>query len=495
MPETAQTVLLTGATGYIGSRLTDHLLRRSGITLRVFVRNHKKLRASIREQAEVVEGDTFEPQTLSRALQGVDTAYYLIHSMRAGKDYEERDRRSAEHFRDACIQAGVRRLIYLGGLGVKETASRHLMSRIETGEILSSKPEQLQTLWFRAGVIIGSGSASFEIIRNLVQKLPVMITPKWVNTRTQPIAVDDVESYLAHALNLTTQNSLIVDIGSRAMSFREMLQEAAWVMGLKRVLLPVPFLSPKLSSYWLTLFTPVPYQMAAVLIEGLKSETLVLNDNARTYFPEISPMDYDQAVQTALLELEKDEVLSRWCDSSGGQVCDIKDQEDTAAAVLRDRREFPLGSLSREAVFQSLSSLGGESGWFAYNFLWQIRGLMDKLVGGYGLNRGRRENKSLRLGDALDFWKVVDIKPQKRLLLLAQMKVPGKAWLEFDLQEDILVQTAHFHPRGLWGRLYWYAVLPLHLFVFGGLGKKILEQAAVLERQGLVPNRRPRTES
>ncbi len=486
MTQRAQTVLLTGATGYIGSRLNEHLLSRTGTTLRVFVRNRRKLRDSIREQVEVAEGDTFDLKALSQALQGVDTAYYLIHSMRAGKDYEDRDRRSAENFRDACIQAGVKRLVYLGGLGVKATASRHLLSRIETGEILSARPKQLQTIWFRAGVIIGSGSASFEIIRNLVQKLPLVITPKWVGTLTQPIAVDDVVSYLSQALDAEIQDSVMVDIGSRAMSFREMLLKAARLMGLKRVLIPVPLLSPRLSSYWLTLFTPVPYQMAAALIEGLKSETIVQNNQAQTCFPQISPVSYEQAVQTALIELENDAVLSRWCDSSGGQVCDIKDQADTTAAVLRDRREFPLDSLSRETVFQSLTSLGGESGWFAYNILWQLRGVIDKLLGGYGLNRGRRENKALRLGDALDFWKVVDIKPQKRLLLLAQMKVPGKAWLEFDLQEDTLVQTAHFHPRGLLGRLYWYAVLPLHLFVFGGLGRKILKQAAALERQGLA---------
>jgi hypothetical protein len=371
----------------------------------------------------------------------------------------------------------VKRLIYLGGLGVKETASKHLLSRIETGEILSARPDRLQTIWFRAGVIIGAGSASFEIIRNLVQKLPLMVTPQWVRTRTQPIAVDDVLSYLAAAITLDVSDNLIVDIGAEPMNFRDMMLNAAKVMGLKRILIPVPVLSPKLSSYWLILFTPIPFQMAAALVEGLKSETVVLNDHALRYFGAIKPLSYDEAVQMALHEMEQDLVVSRWCDSSGDVVCDIMNQDDTHTAIFRDRRVIPLDTIPAARVFQSVIQIGGQGGWFSYNFLWHLRGLIDKLFGGYGLNRGRREQEDLRVGDALDFWKVADIKENKRLLLFAQMKLPGKAWLEFDIQPDQLVQTAHFLPRGLLGRIYWYSVLPLHNMVFGDLARKVVARA------------------
>ncbi|MDR9501539.1 MAG: SDR family oxidoreductase [Desulfurivibrionaceae bacterium] len=470
-------ILVTGATGYIGRRLKERLLGKPDCRLRLLVRNRNKVRLSVRDQVEIVEGDTFNEEALDRALAGIEVAYYLIHSMGSGKDYRDLDRLSAENFREAAIRAGVKRIIYLGGLGVRETASKHLLSRIETGEVLGAKPERIQTIWFRAGVIIGSGSASFEIIRHLVQKLPVMVTPKWVNTLTQPIAVDDVISYLAAAADKEIPGNLTVDIGSAPMSFREMILEAAAVMNLKRLMIPVPVLSPRLSSYWLILLTPINYQLAGALVEGLKSETVALNDHARRYFPEIAPVSYRQAVQQAMGELEENQVLSRWCDSSGGAVCDIKDRDDPAAAVLRDRREYPLGDATPAEVFTAACTLGGEHGWFRYHFLWQFRGLVDKLLGGYGLNRGRRVKDKLRVGDSLDFWKVADLKENKRLLLLAQMKVPGKAWLEFDIQPDKLVQTAHFLPNGLWGRLYWYSVLPLHHLVFSNLARHIVLQA------------------
>jgi len=473
-------ILITGATGYIGRRLKERLLKRADLSLRLLVRNRKKVRSSVAHQVEIVEGDTFNREALLQALHGIDVAYYLIHSMGAGKDFEERDRRSAENFRDACIEAGVKRLIYLGGLGIKKTASKHLRSRIETGEILSGRPDRLQVIWFRAGVIIGAGSASFEIIRNLVQKLPVMVTPKWVSTRTQPIAVDDVLSYLAAAISLDVQGNLVIDIGAAAMNFRDMMLNAAKVMGLKRFLIPVPVLSPKLSSYWLILFTPIPFQMAAALVEGLKSETLVLNDHADRYFGLITPLPYEQAIRMALTEMEQDLVVSRWCDSSSNTACDVMNQDDTQTAVFRDRRVIPLDNIPAARVFYSVTQIGGRSGWFSYHFLWQLRGLIDKLTGGYGLNRGRREHGSLRIGDALDFWKVVDIKDNQRLLLLAQMKLPGKAWLEFDIQPEQLVQTAHFLPRGLWGRLYWYSVLPLHNLVFDDLARKVVARARTI---------------
>ena len=470
-------VLITGATGYIGRRLKKKLLHYPELRVRVFVRNALKIQEKTRQQVEIVEGDTFDSEKLSQALENIDVAFYLIHSMGADTDFSDLDRRSAENFRDACIAAGVRKIIYLGGLGVKDTASEHLLSRIETGELLSARPDKIVTVWIRAGVIIGAGSKSFEILRNLAQKLPVMVTPRWVTTRTQPIAVDDVLAYLTASIWLETRENIIVDIGSDIMNFREMMISAARVMGLRRFIFPLPVLTPKLSSYWLIFFTPVPYKIAAALVEGLKSETVQQNDNAARYFPEIRPISFEESVRRAIKEIEDEQVVSRWCDSSAGEACDIINQDDPASAIIRDRRVVEFGNLAPEKVFEAALAIGGERGWYKYNVLWRLRGIMDKMVGGYGLNRGRRARRELRIGDALDFWKVADIKPNKRLLLLAQMKLPGKAWLEFIIEDNMLIQTAHFYPRGILGRLYWYSTLIFHNLVFQDLAEKIVRQA------------------
>jgi len=469
-----KTVLVAGATGYIGRRLTQRLLDRANVDVRLLVRNKNKVQAAIADRVDIREGSTFDAVSLKDVLEGIETAFYLIHSMGTSENYRTLDRDSAENFREACIASRVKRIIYLGGLGVKESASEHLLSRIETGEILSARPDRIQTIWMRAGVIIGSGSASFEIIRNLCQKLPVMITPRWVRSRTQPIGIDDVLSYLESSIELSLDGNLVVDIGCEELSFQQMMQQAAEVMGLKRFLFPVPVLSPRLSSYWLILFTPIPFKLASALVEGLKSETILQNDNAAKIYPHIVPSSFRDAVEAAITELEHNQVLSRWCDSSAGIACDIKDFDNPQGAILRDVRIVQLATKrSPQEVFRSVCSLGGRNGWFKYNILWRIRGAIDKAVGGYGLSRGRRSSDELRIGDALDFWKVVDVRPGKRLLLYAQMKVPGQAWLEFNVESDQLIQTAHFLPRGLLGRLYWYSLMPIHHFVFADLAEKI----------------------
>ncbi len=469
-------VLLTGATGYIGRRLKLRLLEDESVDLRLFVRNKKKIQTS-GEKVEIVEGDTFNKEALEKAVEGVDVAYYLIHSLGAGKDFADLDRVSAENFRDACIKAGVKRIIYLGGLGVKESASEHLRSRIETGEILSAYPDKIQTIWFRAGVIIGSGGASFEIIRNLVQKLPVMLLPTWVHTKSQAIAVDDVVKYLDKAKDLEITGDLVVDIGSEKLSFKEMLMKTSRVMGLKRTLIPIPVLSPGLSSYWLILFTPVSFKIARSLVDGLKSETVLKNDNAK-YF-DFTPLSFEESIMRAVDEIERNQVLSRWCDSSAEQTCDIKD-DNVSRAIYRDRREYSFGDLPPDKVFTAVKSIGGKHGWFTYDIFWKIGGIIDKLLGGYGLNRGRRDEQELRIGDSLDFWKVADMVPNKRLLLRSQLSSPGKSWLEFTIDGSKLVQTAYFYPKGILGRVYWWILKPFHYFTFRDLAKSIIGRAKLL---------------
>ena len=467
-------VLLTGATGYIGRRLKHKMLEDKNIDLRLYVRNKNSLSPEILQNIEVVEGNTFDKDKLRLALKDVDTAYYLIHSLNK-KNYKNLDKISAQNFIDIAQECGVKRVIYLGGLGVKnEDTSEHLLSRIETGEVLSSS-SKVQTIWIRAGVIIGSGSTSFEIIRNLTEKLPIMTTPKWVYTKAQPIAVENVIDYLYDSISLETKENLIVDIGSEELSYRDMMIKTGKVLGLKRILIPVPFLTISLSSYWLNLFTPVPFIVAKALIEGLKSEVTIQNDNAKKYFPHIKPIIFEDSVNKAILEIKNNQVVSRWSDNWGVNWDKDHDRE-ISDAIFVDQKIHDIKGLQVEDVFHTFTSIGGKNGWFAFDFLWEIRGWIDKVIGGVGLKRGRRVENELRVGDSLDFWKVVDIKKNERMLLLAQMKVPGTAWLEFKIENDTLIQSAYFYPKGVWGRLYWYSMIPLHYFVFNNMIKSIIQR-------------------
>ena len=470
-------VLLTGSTGYIGRRLKQILLNDENIELKLLVRNKKSV-SSLNENAQIIEGDTFNKESLKKALKDVEVAYYLIHSL-SNENYKDLDKISAQNFLDVANECGVKRIIYLGGLGVKdENTSEHLLSRIETGEILSSN-KNVQTIWFRAGVIIGSGSASFEIIRNLTEKLPIMTTPKWVNTKAQPIAVSDVLSYLHNGLYLEKRENLIVDIGSEQLSYKNMMLKTAKVLGLKRILITLPFMSINLSSYWLNLFTPVPFTVAKALIEGLKSEVIIQNDHAKKYFPNITPISYEQAVKNAIKEIEENQVISRWNDKGDG-VWEKNAQNEISKAVFIDRKEVDISNLEASKVYQSFIGIGGVNGWFDFDFLWELRGIIDKLIGGVGLKRGRRSQCDLRISDCLDFWKVVDLQKDERLLLYAQMKVPGEAWLEFKIKDNKLIQSAYFYPKGVFGRLYWYALVPLHYFVFNNMIKSIIKKAKAL---------------
>jgi uncharacterized protein YbjT (DUF2867 family) len=468
-------VLLTGSNGYIGRRLKQKLLEQKNIELRLLVRDKKTLSSSTYENVEVIEGDTFNKESLKLALKDVETAYYLIHSL-SNKNYKELDKQSAQNFIDIAKECGVKRVIYLGGLGIKnKNTSEHLLSRLETGEILSSSP-QVQTIWLRAGVIIGSGSTSFEIIRNLTEKLPIMTTPKWVETKAQPIGVDDVISYLSESLYIKEQKNLIVDIGSEQLSYKEMMQQTALALGLKRIIIPLPFLSINISSYWLNLFTPVPFSIAKALIEGLKSEVIIQNNHAQEYFPNIKPIKFIDSVKQAVIVIQQNQVISRWSDNLGKD-WNKNHSEEIADAIFLDRKELNIEDISKEKVYASFISIGGKNGWFDFDFLWEIRGFIDKMIGGVGLKRGRRDQDNLRIGDSLDFWKVVDIKENERLLLFAQMKLPGSAWLEFKIKNNKLIQTAYYYPKGVFGRIYWYALIPIHYFVFNNMIKSIVKNA------------------
>jgi uncharacterized protein YbjT (DUF2867 family) len=469
-------VLLTGSTGYIGRRLKEKLLEKEDISLRLFTRNKNTFSAKTINALEVVEGDTFDKNSLREALKDIDIAFYLIHSL-SSENYKDLDKISAQNFLDIANECGVKRIIYLGGLGVKNSdTSEHLLSRIETGEILSSN-KNVQNIWIRAGVIIGSGSTSFEIIRNLTEKLPIMTTPKWVETKAQPIAVEDVINYLVDSLYLKESENLVIDIGAEQLKYKEMMLQTAEALGLKRIIIPLPFLSINLSSYWLNLFTPVPFIVAKALIEGLKSEVVIQNDNAKKYFPNIKPLSFINAVKKAVKEIETNQVISRWSDNSG-KIWDRNHTKEIADAIFFDRKEKDISNLSKENIYKAFTSIGGENGWFDYDFLWEARGFIDKIIGGVGLKRGRRDPNKLRIGESLDFWKVVDVKENERLLLYAQMKVPGNAWLEFKIEDNKLIQSAYFYPKGVLGRLYWYILIPIHYFVFNNMINSIIKKAA-----------------
>jgi hypothetical protein len=306
-----------------------------------------------------------------------------------------------------------------------------------------------------------------------------MTTPKWVTTKAQPIAVEDVLSYLHNSIYLKEKENLIVDIGSEQLSYKSMMLKTAKVLGLKRVIIPLPFMSINISSYWLNLFTPVPFSVAKALIEGLKSEVVIQNDNAKKYFPEITPISYEDAVSNAIKEIENDQVISRWNDNSYN-IWEKDAQNEISKAVFIDRKEIDISNLDASKVYQSFISIGGTNGWFDFDFLWEIRGIIDKMIGGVGLKRGRRSQCDLRISDCLDFWKVVDLKQNERLLLFAQMKLPGMAWLEFKIKDNKLIQSAYFYPKGLLGRLYWYILVPLHYFVFNNMIKSIIKKAKAL---------------
>jgi uncharacterized protein YbjT (DUF2867 family) len=474
MPTTtsSQNILVTGATGYIGGRLVPRLLDR-GHRVRVLVRDRSRVMGRPwADRVEICVGDIEDPVSLVEACSSIDTAYYLVHQMDTGAGFPQREQRAAEGF--AAAASGIRRIIYLGGLQPDaDDVSPHLSSRATVGRVLR---ERVPTLELRAGPVIGSGSASFEMVRYLTERLPAMIAPKWILNPVQPISVRDALSYLEAALDRGGDG--IMDIGGDPLTFRDMMLEFARVRGLKRVIIPVPVLAPRLAALWVGAVTPISNRLAVPLIEGVIHPVLADTARARQAFPEIVPLPYAEAVRLALKETDERAVSTRWSGALGSTPAF---ELTTEQGLIREVRACHAAA-SPEQVFRTFCSIGGDRGWLVWNWAWKLRGLMDSLVGGPGLRRGRRHPTELLVGDAVDFWRVEAVEFPRRLRLRAEMKVPGRAWLQWEAIPEgdgtRLVQTALFEPFGLTGQLYWNALYPFHKVIFSGLVHAIATLAA-----------------
>ena len=467
-------ILLTGASGYIGSHLLK-LLEAENQSVRCLVRSPKSLRVCVGKGTEVVAGDLLDANSIRAALQGVHTAYYLVHSMGTAQGFEEMDRKAAIGFGSAARAQGVRRIIYLGGLGARhETLSPHLRSRQEVGEIL--RQSGVPVIEFRASIVLGSGSLSFEMIRALVERLPVMITPRWVNALAQPIAIDDVLQYLRGAMDVPAEESVIYEIGGKdRISYGEMMREYARQRGLHRAMIAVPVLSPRLSSLWLGLVTPLYARIGRRLVESMRHSTVVANPIALQAFA-VRPMGMQQAIANALADEDREFAETCWSDA----VRPV-DSSHTWGGIrignrFVDSQEMQV-KVSSETAFAPIQRIGGSAGWYFGNWLWTLRGWIDLLAGGAGLRRGRPHAEQLKIGDMVDCWRVESFEPGRRLMLAGEMKFPGRAWLQFEVTEDgqgaLIRQTSIFDPLGLAGILYWYSTYPLHRIIFGGMLRSI----------------------
>ncbi|MBR9977062.1 MAG: SDR family oxidoreductase [Bacteroidetes bacterium] len=476
-------ILVTGATGYIGGRLVSRLLE-LGYRVRCLVRDPGRLQGRPwRDAVEVVSGDVLDKESLEPAIRGADAAYYLVHSLAGGKDFHARDMTAARNFSEAARATGLQRIIFLGGLAETATdLSEHLQSRQESGEAL--RTGGVPVTEFRAGVIVGSGSVSFEMIRYLTERLPVMICPRWVYTRTQPIGIRDVLEYLASALAVPESTGRIIEIGGAdVVTYGEMMTLYADVRGLKRTLLRVPLLTPRLSSYWVNIVTPIPAVIARPLIEGLRNENIVHDQRAAELFPDIRPASYRVSVERALARLQVGSLESRWSDALSSSQGDTPPVTLTVREGMILERRRRIVHASPAELFRVCTGLGGNRGWAYMDWAWKLRGMFDMLIGGVGLRRGRRDADDLRIGDALDFWRVEEVEFNAMLRLRAEMKVPGKAWLEFRMTpqergDTLLQQTAYFAPKGLAGWMYWYGLYPFHAFIFSGMITRIAARAA-----------------
>ncbi len=471
-------ILLTGATGYIGGRLLK-LLEQNGYRVRCLVRHPESLSSKVGLTTEVISADLLAPKTLPAAMHDIEVAYYLVHSMGAAGSFEENDYSAAQNFAAAARAAGIRVVIYLGALGDPEALlSPHLRSRQEVGEIL--RASGLRVLEFRASIVIGSGSLSFEMIRALVERLPMMITPRWVEVKAQPIAVNDLLDYLLQGLDFPAAENWIFEIGGAdKVSYGDLMREYARQRRLRRIMIPVPVLTPRLSSLWLGLVTPLYARVGRKLVDSIRNPTVVRDSSALDVFP-IRPVGLRAAIESALRNEDAECAETRWSDarSAGGT------ERAWGGVRLGNRLVDVRSTLVRVPAahaFAPIRRIGGTQGWYCAGALWLLRGWIDLLAGGVGMRRGRRDPDQLRVGDTLDFWRVEAYEPDRRLLLAAEMKLPGRAWLEFAVRPEkdgaLITQSAIFDPAGLSGLAYWYLVYPLHQVVFAGMLRGIARAA------------------
>ena len=472
-----QTVLVTGATGYIGGRLVPALVQR-GYHVRCLVRHPEKACGRFDESVEIVGGDLLQYESLSVEHFDAGTAYYLVHALATSGDLGEEEVAAATNFVRSARDGGVERIIYLGALGSGSASSPHLATRHDVGRIL--RDSGIPTLEFRASIVLGSGSLSFEMIRALVERLPVMITPRWVSRRAQPIAIEDVISYLVAALEVPLAASEIVEIGGAdRASYRDMLLEYARQRGLRRAIVPVPVLTPRLSSLWLKLITPLHARAGRRLIESVREDTIVRDTRARELFAGVKPHGMRAAFQRALANEDREFFETHWSDPDSSRGHSQSWHGVRFGARRVDSRAVEVNVSARQA-FAPIARIGGTTGWYYANALWRVRGFADLLFGGVGVRRGRRHPERLLAGDALDFWRVEEIIPDRLLRLHAEMKLPGRAWLQFEVSDAspvVIRQTATFDPIGLFGLLYWYALYPVHALMFAGMLRAIARSA------------------
>ncbi len=467
-------VLLTGANGYVGKRLLPELVA-LGYYVVCCVRDKQRfsLPAGMSKHVSIIEVDFLDKQSLSAIPEDIDAAYYLMHSMSTAKDYPEKEKTVAQNFNQAMAKTKIEQVIYLSGIINEDKLSRHLASRKAVEEILQQGDYALTTL--RAGIIIGSGSASFEIIRDLVEKLPVMIAPRWLLTKCQPISISDVVTFLQASLFNSDTYRQHFDIGGQdILNYKEMLVGYAQERQLKRWIGIVPVMTAKLSSYWLYFVTSTSYPLASALVSSMHID-VVCQDDRLAKLLGIKPLNYQQSLAKAFQRIEGRNIVSSWKDSRVSGELKVNLSEFLTIpqhGCFVDKQLAPVSD--REACIYKIWSIGGDEGWYYATWLWKVRGFIDKLFGGVGLRRGRRNKHTINRGDAIDFWRVLYANEDEgRLLLFAEMKLPGEAWLEFSVNEGILEQTATFRPRGVWGRLYWYSVSPFHLFIFKGLARRL----------------------
>jgi uncharacterized protein YbjT (DUF2867 family) len=476
--------LVCGALLYIDQRLVARLLDERTGPVRLLVRDARRLPEQLRQHTEVIEGDLLDPQVLRQAAQGMDVAYYPVRPLSTDRGFENLSMAFAERFREACIESGVRRIVYFGAQGVRNSSSSLLRGMAGTGEILSARPGEIQTVWLKAGAVIGSGSLFFEMLRHLVRKAPVILSPRWMRRGARPVSIEDAVEFLSGARSLSAVSNVIIDIGAEAVSLEDMLSVTADVMGVKRVFVHVPFTLPRLSSLYLMLLTPLSYRLASTVVQALDAAGSEAAAGAEgppaSHFQRASVIPLRQIIEEAMGDVVHQRVPDRWTDS----LVDVSytfSEDDLDRAVYRDVKTVDFGNLSAGRIFSAVKSVGGKRGWFTFDVLWQIRGLLDKFMGGFGTSVGRRVESDLRIGDMLDVWRVVDLIEDKRLLLEAQMQVFGKAWLEFRIDNRTLTQTAYHVPSGVLGRLYWYSMLPFHAFIFRDMIESIVRRAEQME--------------